>query len=114
MDMYIYIFIEIISSHCRKNRTKKGVPEIEGPALVCLSAIEKNQCIKWSSSWARILNVQDIIKEKYLRRIFLPPLSPVLATIHSILASDEPGTEDVGLLTKFLFNVGPALRPIAG
>ena len=36
-------------------------------ALVCLSAVDKIDLISckhlcWSSSWARILNVQDIIK----------------------------------------------------
>ena len=36
----------------------------------------------------------------------------MLANIHSILAYDVPGTE--GLPTKFRFNVGPALQPIAG
>ena len=38
----------------------------------------------------------------------------MLAKIHSILAYDVPRTEDVGLPTKFRFNVGPALQPIAG
>ena len=50
---------------------------------------------------------------KCLRRISLPPPSPVLANIHSILAYDVPDTENVGLPTKFRFNAGPAL-PIAG
>ena len=36
----------------------------------------------------------------YLRRVFLPPPSPVLANIHSILVYYVPRTEDVGLLTK--------------
>ena len=49
---------------------------------------------------------------KCLRRVLLP--SPVLANNHSILAYDVPDTEDVGLPTKFQFNVGPALQPIAG
>ena len=74
----------------------------------------------WFSSWARILNVQDIIKEitketSYIFdvRVFLPP--PSLANIHfSILAYGVPGTDDVGLPTKLRFNVGPALQPIAG
>ena len=44
----------------------------------------------------------------------LPPLSPVLANIYSIVTYDVPDTEDVGLPTKFLFNVGPPLQPIAG
>ena len=51
---------------------------------------------------------------KCLRRVLLPPPSPVLANIHSILACDVPDTEDVGRLTKFRFNVGPALQAIAG
>ena len=66
------------------------------------------------------MSLEDIIKDRtkrqaqiYLRRVFLPPPSPVLANIHSILAYDVPGTEDVGLPTKFRVNVGPALRPIA-
>ena len=42
--------------------TRKGVPERRGPALVCLSDIDK-KTVYWSFSWARILNVQDIIKE---------------------------------------------------
>ena len=63
-----------------------------GPALVCLSAID-NQCI---------------CLPKCLWR------ASVLANIHSILAYDVPDTEDVGLTTKFRFNVGPALQPIAG
>ena len=50
----------------------------------------------------------------YLRRVFLPPPWPVLANIHPILIYDVPRTEDVGLPTKFWFNVGPALQPIAG
>ena len=51
---------------------------------------------------------------KCLRRVFLPPSSPVLANIHSILAYDVPDTEYVGLPTKFRFNFGPALQSIAG
>ena len=46
--------------------------------------------------------------------VFLPPPSPVLANIHSILAYDVPRTKDVGLTTKYRFNVRPALQPIAG
>ena len=44
-------------------KTRKGVPKLRGPALVCWSAIDKKS-VYWSSSWARILNVQDIIKER--------------------------------------------------
>ena len=51
---------------------------------------------------------------KCLRCVLLPPPSPVLANIHSILAYDAPDTEDVGLPTKFRFNFVPALQPIAG
>ena len=52
---------------------------------------------------------------KCLRRVLLPPPSPVLANIHSIIiAYDVPDTEDVGLPTKFRYKVGPALQPIAG
>ena len=50
---------------------RTGVPELRGPAVVCLSAIDKNSAycflniiVYWSSSWAGILNVQDIIKER--------------------------------------------------
>ena len=50
----------------------------------------------------------------YLRRIFLPPPSPVLASIHLILANDVPRTKDVGLPTKFRFNVGPPSQTITG
>ena len=50
---------------------------------------------------------------KCLRHVLFQPPSPVLANIHSILAYDVPDTEDVGLPTKFRFNVGPALQPIA-
>ena len=51
---------------------------------------------------------------KCLRRVLLPPPSPELANIHSILAYDAPDTENVCITTKFRFNVGPALQPIAG
>ena len=77
--------------------TRKGVPELRGPALTCLTAIDKHLCIG------------------LLRRVLLPPPSPVLANIHSILAYDVPDTEDViGLPIKFWFNVGSALQPFAG
>ena len=73
----------------------------------------------WTFSWARILNVQDIIKERTKETNSNIVYSfhhhrLVLANIHSILAYDVPGTEDVGLPTKFRFIVGPALQPIAG
>ena len=38
----------------------------------------------------------------------------MLANIHSIFAHDVPRTEDASLSTKFRFNDGPALQPIAG
>ena len=50
----------------------------------------------------------------YLRHVFLPPPSQVLANIHLILAYHVPRTEDVGLPTKVRFNVGPASQLIAG
>ena len=62
----------------------------------------------WSSSWA----IDKIIY--YVQRVFLPPPSPVLANIHSIVAYDVPRTKDVDLPTKFRFNVGPASQPIDG
>ena len=70
----------------------------------------------WSSLWAKILNVQHLIGNCSLvkSRIFLPPPSPVLANIHSILACDVPRTQDVGLPTKFQFKAGPASQPIPG
>ena len=49
-----------------------------------------------------------------LQRVFLPPASPVLASIYSILAYDVLHTDVVGLPTKFQFNVGPASQPFAG
>ena len=52
-------------------------------------------------------------EKRYLQRVFLPPLSPVLASNHSILAYDVPRTVDVGLPTTSRFNVGPASQPIA-
>ena len=49
----------------------------------------------------------------YLQRLFLPPPTPLLVNIHSILVSesccrvslDVPRTEDVSLPTQFRFNV---------
>ena len=61
-----------------------------------------------------ILRKEPLNVQIYLRRVFLPPSSPVLANINSILAYDVPDTEDLGLPTKCRFNVGPALQPIAG
>ena len=65
-----------------------------------------------------ISKISDIINErtkeqgkKYIQRVFLPPPSPVLANTHSILAYNVPRTEDVGIPTKFRFNVGPASQP---
>ena len=51
---------------------------------------------------------------KWLRRVLLPPPSPVLTNIHAILAYDVPDTENVGPPIKFRLIVGPALQPIAG
>ena len=50
---------------------------------------------------------------KYIS-VFLPPPAPELANIYSILAYDVSRREDVGLPTKFRFNVGHASQPIAG
>ena len=55
----------------------------------------------------------------YLQYLFIPPPSPVMANIHSILASESccvylHYTQDVGLPTQFRFNVGPVSLPIAG
>ena len=93
---------------------------------------QKIEFLKHNSVLARIQNVQDIIRlfiskisdiirkesrrqvKIYLQRVFLLPPSPVLANIHSIHTCDVPHTEDVGLPTKFRFNVGPASQPIAG
>ena len=59
-------------------------------------------------------------KLKYiLQRLFIPPPWPVLANIHSILASELCcgclyDRRDVGLTTQFLFNGGLESQPIAG
>ena len=58
----------------------------------------------------------------YLQRVFLPPPSPVLASIYSILllpvdraaACLYTRIQDVGLSTLFRFNVRPVSQPIAG
>ena len=70
-DTYTYIhfcvndsFLQHINYYLK---TIKGVPDVRGPALVCLSAIDKKS-VYWSSSWARILNVQDIIKGRTKER----------------------------------------------
>ena len=103
-------------------KTRKGVLELWGPALVCLSDMDKKS-VYWSSSWARILNVQDIIKERTKETSsdiispYVPPTTiAVMANIHSILAyyDDLSRTEELGLPTQFRFNVGPALQSIAG
>ena len=72
--------------------TGKGVPELRGPSLVRLSAINRKSVV--------FLMGQN---PKCLRRVLLPPPSPVLASIHSILAYDVPDTEDVGLPRYRLF-----------
>ena len=56
----------------------------------------------------------------YLQRLIISPPSPVLANIHSILASESccaclHDTHNyVGLPTQILFNGGPESQPIAG
>ena len=77
-----------------------------------------------SSPWARILNVQDIKKERtkevpvsssiYLRLVFLPPPSLLLANIQYLPTMYLVQRSYVGLLTKYRFKVRPALQPIAG
>ena len=65
------VFLKMVQSGsiCRQfpnsilKKTRKGVTELRGPALVCLSAIDKKS-VYGSSSWVRILNVQDLIKER--------------------------------------------------
>ena len=75
----------------------------------------------WSSSWARILNVQDIITERTKEESSNIPYMCIPST--TIAGAGQhlfntcvwwPRTEDVGLPTKFQFNVRPALQPIAG
>ena len=85
--------------------TSKGVPELRVPASVCLSAIVKKS-VYWKEPRRQV--------QICLRRVFLPPPSPVMANIHPILAYDVPRTEYVGLPAKLRLNVGPALQPIAG
>ena len=75
----------------------------------------------WSYSWDRILNVQDIIKERTketssnISSTCIPFTIIAGAGQHSFNTTyDVPRTEDVGLPTKFRFNVGPASQPIAG
>ena len=51
--------------------------------------------------------------KRYIQRVLLPSPSPVLTNIHSIHAYDVTRSEDVGLPTKFWFNVGSASQPIA-
>ena len=99
------------------NETRKVVPELRGPALVCLSVMDKKS-VYWSSSWARILNVEGRIRKRTketssnISSPCIPPTTIMLANIHSILDYDVPRTDDVVLPTKFQFNVGPALPSI--
>ena len=85
--------------------TRKAVPELRGPALVCFSAVDK---------YISVLVFLMGQNPKCLRRVLLPPPSLVLANIHSILAYDVLDKVDVGLPNKLRFNVGPALQPIVG
>ena len=75
---------------------------------------EYNQILLISKISDIIKDQRDKLKYNYLQHAFLPPASPVLANIYSILANDVPRTDDVGLPTKFRFNVGLASQPIAG
>ena len=82
--------------------------------LTALYQDRKSTCY-WSSEqkWHFLPKVHRETPNS-LDYVFLPPASPVLANIHSILAYDVPRTEDVDLPTKFRFTVGPTLQPIAG
>ena len=55
--------ITVVKQDKYLKNSRKRVPELRGPALVCLSAIDEKS-VYWSSLWARILNVQDIINER--------------------------------------------------
>ena len=70
----------------------------------------------WSSSWARILNVKYIIKErtKETNLNISPTCIPSTTSPTFILVYNVSRTEDVGLPTKFRLNVGPASQAIAG
>ena len=65
----------IYSKCCRlfQWKTRTGVPELRGPALVCLSAIDKKSA-KHNSVLVGLPRVGQ---------------NPVLANIHSILAYDQ-------------------------
>ena len=81
-----------------------------GPALQRIAgSMPVNRLRRWPKT-----NISPKIQvQVYLRRVFLSQPSPMLTNIHSILAYDVPGTDYVGLPTKFRFNVGPALQPIS-
>ena len=76
----------------------------------------------WSFSWARILNVQDIIKKRtketvkiYPQRVFLLPPSLKLASNHSVLVLPTVyfHTDHICLPINFRFNVEPTSQLIA-
>ena len=110
IKLILYKSQSFTSKQCK---TRTGDPEIRGPALVCLSAIDKKSLNINFSKHSSVLvflmgqhpncsghnqrlfisKISDIIKETptrqvkiYLQRVFLPPPSPMLANIHSILA----------------------------
>ena len=100
--------------------TREGIPELRDPALVCLSAIDK-KAVYWSSSWARILNVQDIIKER-TKETSSNISSPCIPSI-TIAGAGQHLFNTCLRCTAYRgcrptlnpgFNVGPALQPIAG
>ena len=77
MDLATCQHLELASCHYLPEAPKNSVPQrseravvqsIQGPALACLSAIDKKS-VYWYSSWARILNVQDIIGEDKFKYI---------------------------------------------
>ena len=92
-------------------KTRRGVPELWGSALVCLSAIDKKS-VHWSSSWARILNVQDVIKER------TKETSSNISSTCIIAGAGQHSFNTCLRCTSYrvcrLTIVGPALQPIAG
>ena len=71
----------------KSSKIRKGVPELRGPG-----SFHKKIGFIFSKNNS---------------------VSPVLASIHPILAYNVPRTDNVGLPTKFRFNVGPASQLIA-
>ena len=68
--MIKFMHVSDSSNTCMYTTTRKGVPQLRGPALVRLCASDKKwpnilqTKLYWLSSWAKIPNVQDIIIER--------------------------------------------------